>query len=287
MDGNWLPGGLRRQGWISRQDAARRRDPGFLPAIPALGLVVGKHYKDETGQELASNYYGMFTEYDVLLVRDFVVIHNVPLMTTFQGIENAAEVSLTAAEDLPNLEEPDRVWSQVMESTGDLVAITWIDGDWPVIYGSLNHLRGGEDCAGWSEDSTTGPRAGVKYNDVTARIDKDSNVRVDVPDSKVVEFYVDGDLALKVFNDGGTVRVDMGSGAEKVILGESFRSYFNDADGPANHVHVYTKPDGVGGPGVVDFSSGPKKPTLPSTPLVPVAMDNMDASNLSDVTKTE
>jgi len=286
MDGNWLPGGLRRQGWLSRSQARRARDANAYPALPTLGLVVGKHYKDETGRELESNLHGMFTEYDVLLIREFVVIHNVPLMTTFQGINNASEVSLTAAEDVPSLEDPDRVWEQVMGSDGDLVAIIWVDGDWPVISGCLNHLRAGEDAAEWSEDSTTGPRAGVQYNEVTARIDKDSNIRVDVPDDKVVEFYVDGTLALKVFNDGGAVRVDMGNGAEKVILGETFRAYFNDPDGPANHVHLYTNYPG-GGPSAVAFTGGPSKPTPPSTPLSPVPMDDMDATNLSDVTKTE
>lgn len=268
-DGNWLPGGLRAQSFIPRTVGGRDRSLSRPRFGVQLGLVVDIHYKDED-----ENLHKMFTEYEVYLVMHNLLLRNVPQAASFQGESNGSEATLKAAGGVPDLSNVDSAWDVIMSSSGDLVLVSWIDDRWPIITGCVNHLRRtGEDSAPWYATSSEGPRAAIHYNDVDVVVDNDSNVRIDIEDSKVVEFYVDGTLALKVFNDAGTVRVDMGNGAEKVILGETFRTWFNL--NYSGHMHDVSGISTVGGDTIA-----PGQFTSPYT-------EDMPANHLSDVTKTE
>jgi len=104
------------------------------------------------------------------------------------------------------------------------------------------------DTTGAYEDATTEDAAAAR-----------GNVRMRVKEGQRLTIAMGADEdVLEVFKDGGQLRVDLGEGAdERVILGDSFMTFFND------HIH----PTGVGPSDV---------PTLP-----------MDATLLSDLSKTK
>lgn len=264
-DGYWSDG-LRVQGFLARDNVSRRRYPAPYNMGPSLAVVTAVHYKDQE-----TNIRRQFTEYDVMLVQHRIPIRNISTMSDFIGAEQGYEVTYTPADELPDLSIPESVWNAVFDSGGDLVAVTWIDGTWPVICGCLNHIKTSQDGTPWACDSTTGPRNYMKYNNVEAQIDNNENIRIDLPDEKSLEVYVNGTLALKVFNDASNVRVDMGNGAEAIILGESFQTWWDN--NVANHVH----------PAGSLQDSTPAPCTGATGPMG----ENFDSSTLSDITKTE
>lgn len=231
-DDNWLPGGLRREGRIPRAWGGRGRED-YTPqqSGPVLGLIVAKYAKDDE-----QNKYRMFTEYDVYYIEQHIVLRRLPVMSVLNGLDNCAEITLTASGDIPELTDPESTWQRIMDSEGDLVAVSWLDGTYPVIMGVMNHLKAGGDGAPLHSVESQQPWARVRYNTVDVNVTKDGELNVYVDDGKEINLIINGKSAIKIYNDVSGVRVDLGDTAiDFALLGTAFKTWW-DANVPG-HTH--------------------------------------------------
>jgi len=286
-DGQWDSDGGRLQGWLRRYTNIRGRSQteGFIRS--ELGLVIARYFPDD-----ADSKSGKYTEYDVWIPRYQVQISHLSMVTPYAGVSGGNQITLKPADGVPDMSDPFAIHQNVMDSDGDLVMVEYIGGKWPVITGCVNHLRTAGDGTDWHSDSNDGEVYSLFYNTTRARINSDGNVELDLDDAEAppdrsLIINAGSKQLLKIsYDDGaGEVRIELGSGGtlEKVILGETFQSYFNGLEGPVSHVHVYTPPS----TGVPLFTTGPTKPLPPSTPASPIAMDSMANDNLTDKVKAE
>jgi len=202
---------------------------------------------------------------------------------------------------------------------GDQVLLDFIEGriDYPLIVGALTHEQTNrlvETGDGWREGDagTRGhPRRGefyVHHQGAELRVNEQGDVLIDTVGAyedgatedasdtgygqvriRVKEgqrFTValgDDDDVLEVWKDGGQLRIDLGEGAtERLVLGDSFRSYVNDQ--VKAYVDAHTHLPGtflvtLPGPSTVNVTgvSGAPVTTMPS----------MAETLLSDLAKTK
>jgi len=273
-DGLWGADGERLQSHLRRNLSLRNRSvTGGFTGLE-LGLVVARHYPDDD-----NNVGKRVTEYDALMLAYQLTLRNLVVKMPYQGVLGGQQVTYTPATTVPDFRQPDDVWRSFMESDGDLVAIQYIGRKWPVIDGCMNHLRtsGSND---WHTDSTDGAVDALTYNSTRMRVNQDGNLEIDFDDSsgshdRSLIINVDGTQFLRVTQDAGTgdVRIELGSGAtlEKIVLGESFQTFF-DTD-VAGHTHAAgSLLDGGGIP-----CSGATAPAVP----------NLDVTVLTDKVKAE
>jgi len=245
-DGLWGSSGERMQSWIRRRKLAyhgRTDSRGLGNISNALGLIVARYFKDETGNKSQT-----YTEYDVLLVNYQVQLNRLPMRMPYQGFDGGTQITLHPATSLPDFANPVGLYQAVMESDGDLVSVSYIGGRFPVIDGCVNHIRTA-DGAPWETDSSDGEVSSHFYNTTRTRINSDGNIEVDFDDTggahdRSLIINVDGIQFLKVAQDGasGEVRIELGQGAvEKLVLGDAFKTWF-DAN-VSGHTHIYAIPD--------------------------------------------
>jgi hypothetical protein len=239
-------------------------------------LVIARYYPDEDG-----NRNGTFTEYDVFVPRWNVTIRNVQMQAPYIGVTGGQQITLTPASGIPDMTNPELVSKNIADSDGDLVCIKYIGGKWPVIDGCLNHLRvtGGAD---WHTTSSDGAVYALTYNTTRSRIDKDGNIAIDLDDAgshdRSLTVNVDGTQFFVIKQDGGTgdVRIELGAGAvEKLVLGETFQTWWSAALGGNIPNHTHSAGTFVVGANPVTGTSGGS--TIPAFPN----------SNLTDKAKVE
>lgn len=278
-DGLWGTSGERLQGWIRRKIASRARvhSGGFTHS--ELGLVVGRYFPDEDG-----NNRGIVTEYDVFLPHYRIILHNVVMKIPYQSVHGGEQITLKAA-GVPDSEDPGALWRNVMESDGDLVTVTFVSGRWPMIDGCVNHIRD-SGSADWHTDSADGEVYSLSYNTTRARVNKDGNVEIDLddneapPDRSLIINAGTKQLMKISYDDGaGEVRIELGSGAiEKLVLGETFQTWWN-ANVPHNHT--------IGGATGAASAGTPHTHPLSGTATSSTEIPNFDSDNLTEKVKAE
>ena len=283
-DGLWDGDGVRLQSWLKRGFEIRSRSnpEGFIR--DELGLVTARYYKDEEG-----NQGGIFTEYDVYVPRHQIVLNNLPMKVLYQGIAGGIQATLKVAEGIPDASNSEDLWRQVLESDGDLVSVSFVGGKWPMIDGCMNHVRA-SGAADWQTDSADGEVYALSYNTTRSRVNSDGNIEIDLEDGgdhdRSVIINVSGTQVLKVAQDGSTgdVRIELGNGGEKVILGETFQTWFNINFASHGHnagtLNVTMALPTVVVP-VVGVTDGPIPIGTPFPPA-PLAKIEMPATNLTD-----
>ena len=192
------------------------------------------------------------------------------------------------------------------ELDGDMVLVDFMEGnkDFPIIVGALPHERSNRVLTsgiGWREGSVAergAPKRDEYYTHhygAEVRINEQGDLLVDtvnayadpatedagaasgqvrfrIKDSQRLTVAIgDDEDVFEVWKDGGQLRVDLGEGAtERIVLGDSFRTFLNNFFSVAFDTHTHVAP--VGG------STGP-----PNT--APVA--TMGDALLSDLSKTK
>lgn len=214
--------GARTQYWL-------RRGPGIRPLARAgaghrleWGLVIKRHSKD-----WQSNSHGSYVEYDVLLADYNIVICNVAVLGRRFSDDSGDEAILVPATDTPDIADPTSAMVNILESDGDLVAVQYIAGRYPVIVGCINHIRSGADSAPWQATSTDGVRRGIHHKDTHALVHEDATVTLDLPDGKDVTVSVNGTQVLMASRSGVSSTVELGTGGEKLIKGDSRNTDLN------------------------------------------------------------
>jgi hypothetical protein len=191
---------------------------------------------------------------------------------------------------------------------GEMVIVQFVEGDpdFPIITGALVHqqtkrkvLQSPDGRDGWAEDEqeqgfayeeehylhhqgtevringggdilidTTGAYEDAATEDTAAAR---GNVRMRVKEGQRLTIAMGADEdVLEVFKDGDQLRVDLGEAAdERVILGDSWRSFFNDW--LSNEYYMHTHPTGVG----------------PSSAPIEQLGTEMSEDLLSDLSKTK
>lgn len=231
-------------------------------SCPALGLVIKKHNKDDT-----TNTNGNYPEYDVLLFDTHVIITNIAVKGQKLNRDSGDEAILTVASDLPDMTDLTQAQQNFMESDGDLVIVEFISARFPIISGTMNHLKSGEDTAPWSADSTDGERRAIHHKDASFIMNEDGTIDIDLASDKELNINIDGTMVFRVKDTGSGITVDLGGGSgEKILLGESFVTWWlNNISG---HTHS-----------VVGAATGP--------PLAGTGALVIPNDKLSNVTKSE
>jgi hypothetical protein len=236
------------------------------------GLVLRVHHKDED-----TNTNGNYAEYDVLLIESMLTIRNLPVFGQRLARDSGDEVILKAATDTPDIDDPTQAMQNIHDSDGDLVIVAWIDRIFPGIIGTLNHFVSGEDTAPWHGESADGERRAIHHKDVHAVIKPDGDVEVDLPVDKSITIAIDGTQVFTVVRTGGATTLELGTGGHALILGDTFRTWFNtNIDGHDHTLPAATGSDPGGGPHThsIGGSTGALSATMP-------------ANHLSDVSETE
>lgn len=212
---------------------------------------------------------------------------------------------------------------------GDHVLVSFLEGDSerPVIVGAMTHSRTRRLVVsgdGWREDGSGAARGEVGENEyytrhrgTEVRINEQGDMVLDLlgattdennqtPSSNTGAFRVrvkggtasratievDGTDVLEVFKQGSQVRVDLGQGAaQRLILGDDFRSFLNDWLTHVFAQHQHTAGTLVAGVTAVTGLSGAVSPTTvpPLPPPSPLSYtgSQMSDSLLSDLAKTK
>ncbi len=242
--------GERLQSHLRRRPAARQRTTSRgLPGMN-FGIIVGRHYKDED-----TNRNGQVTEYDVLVPQKQVVLNEVEVLTSYQNEAGGCEIILHPASESLDFTHPETLWTQAMESDGDLVAIMYLGGRKPVITACVNHIRPDTDGVSWAADSTDGEIAHLKYNTTELKVDSDGNVHIDLDDtaappdrSVIIRAGSKVLMTIRYDDAAGETRVELGSGTlEKAVLAEALKSFWDSE--VAGHTHTYDIPLHVSGAG--------------------------------------
>lgn len=267
IDGSWDRDGHKMQMWLTRQAGIRRTPRVGGSQFLELGLVSAVHYKDAE-----SNVSGDVTEYDVILFSTWMTAPNLTTLGFKNSYDSGDEYTLKATTSVPNLEDPTQANQNFLEADGDLVVVAYLSGQYPVIIGTVNHIKAGADAATWCGTSTEGERRAWHHKDVHVLLTKDSELQIDVPEDKTVIINVAGSQLFKVTRDGsGNNTVELGAGGEALVLGDSFKTWFDS--NVASHTH---------GAGALLDSHG-----LPCSGITAAAVPNLDSNNLSDVSETE
>jgi hypothetical protein len=181
-DGCWQQDGTRLQSYLARDYIGRNSADKFgAVGYPVLGLVIKTIYKDAS-----ENISGSYTEYDVLLADDILVIKNLPVKGFHLSRTSGEEAPLKAASEIPVLSNPATARENILSSDGDLVIVEFVSERYPLITGTINHIKSGEDTAPWSGATTEGERRALHHNDSSIVMQEDSNMVIDVPINKSV-----------------------------------------------------------------------------------------------------
>ena len=168
------------------------------------------------------------------------------------------------------------------DSDGDMVLLDFIEANrnYPIIVGALPHERSHRtviDGTGWTEAGNGGERGTAQKHEAyrrhagtEERINADGDylldtvgatadtedespgaggqVRIRVKAGQRFTVEMDGTDVLEVWKDSGGVHIDLGEGAtERIVLGDSFMSYFNG--------HEHFGPAGLSGPPVIPMTA--------------------------------
>lgn len=201
-----------------------------------------------------------------------------------------APLNARLAPNSPGGSSPQPV-NDLAELDGDQVVVEFLEGRvaWPIITGALSHPRSNRTIVagpGWAEGDPSSRGAPQKdelyqhHQGTEVRINASGDLLIDtvgayedgatedpssgqgqirlrVKEDQRFTVEIDGVDVFEVWKDGSQVVVDMGEGAdERVILGDSFRQFFNDF--LTNEYATHTHPTGVGPSGA---------PTQPATQM--------------------
>ena len=228
--------------------------------------MVAVRHKDDP-----NNMNGNVAEYDVVLFDRYVTIPNVQTLGFKNNEDSGDEYTLKACTYTPDLSDPTQADNNFLSSDGDLVVVMFLSGIYPVIVGTINHARSGADTATWHGETADGERRAWHHKGTSIIIEDDSTVEINLPVDKDFIINIDGNQLFKVVRTGGANTVELGNGAEKVILGESFQTWWDT--NIANHVHAAGT--------LLDSMAGPV------SGATAVMGESFDPTTLSDVTKTE
>ncbi len=231
IDGQDDRDGARQQGWLRRGSTIRKNTRWGGTTGTDMGLVIKVHHKDSD-----TNLSGSYPEYDIVLLASSVTIFNVPQMGVKLNEFSGDETTLTAASEAPTFQNPGNVPQEFLESDGDLVLIAFILEYAPVIIGTVNHFKANADTASWHGESSDGERRAMHHKGSSIIMQDDSSMEVALPDEKELVINIDGVQLFRVRNSGGTLTVDLGAGGEALVLGDSFKSWWDS--NVAGHVHA-------------------------------------------------
>jgi len=280
-DGCWGPDGERLAPYLRRDVVFRCIDRPGTGETTRVGLVTRVHHKDEE-----TNRSGSYAEYDVLLMShlECFEIKRVPTMGFHLASDSGDYAVLRAASELPDTEDDTMFYQNFMDSDGDLVVVIFIEDRFPMIIGTANHLRSGEDSAPWHTNSSEGE----------VRVTHHRGADVKMTENGDIIISIDGTQIFRVWDDSGTLKIDLGdaSVAERVVLGDTFRDWVNQytvgvVGGLVHHTHAYENYPGGAGP-IDAESSQPKIPTVLQKVLIPGAeIDEMPEAQLTEKVKTQ
>lgn len=272
IDGQYDADGARIQPHFRRTSLMRGSPRPGGDSNPVLGLVIKIHHKDYD-----TNGYGAQAEYDVLIANSLMTLTNVVWSSWKNNRESGDEATLTAATDSPDLSNPENIQREFLESDGDLVLVDFVKGfgntRFPIIVGTMNHLKSDEDTAPWHGESSDGIRRAIHHKGTSIVFEDDSTLDISIPDEKELTILIDGIQLFRVHRDSGGSGsvVELGTGAEKMLLAETFQTWWDSY--VKNHTHAAgTLLDSTASP-----CSGNTAPAVGSFPT----------SALSDVSKNE
>lgn len=268
-DGCWGPDGERLAPYLRRSFDVRsffRPGTGYGTKI---GLVIRVHHKDAS-----TNRSGSYAEYDVLLMDHLscLELYRIPTMGMHMVNDSGDYAILRAASSLPEMDDDTTFYQNFMQSDGDLVVLEFIDGRFPMIIGTANHLRAGHDTAPWHTGESEGEVRVMHHKGSFVKMKEDGKLQIEILDEQEMLVTINGTQILKLFYDvgSGDLHIDLGSGAalKKVVLGETFQSWWNA--NVQNHIH-----DTAGGTLLDSFGGA-------CTGTVDPALSAFPDANLSD-----
>lgn len=222
IDGCWARDGARMQYWLARNPGQRVNERPGAGSTIELGLVVKRHPKDAE-----TNTSGCYSEYDVLLIDQLVILSNISVISLRRSRDSGDEATLVACTDIPQIDDPTQARQNILSSDGDLVVVAFIGGTTPIILGTINHVESGSDTAPWHGDSGDGVIRAIHHNETHATIHEDSTIDIDMPDNVDVTVTMDSDQVLKLSHSVAGSLVEAGGGSEQVILGTSRNTDLN------------------------------------------------------------
>jgi len=267
IDGQWNADGSRMQGWLRRTNTMRLPPRPRGLAATQLGLVIKRHDKDAE-----TNVNGNAAEYDVLLLYNYQLLYNLPVKGFRLNSDTGDIAILKPAQNLPDISDPTTADVNIMSSDGDLVCIEFVAQRYPIISGTMNHIRTGQDTAPYHPVAADGEQRKLYHKGAEFTIEEDGDILFNVPDNKGVTINVNGTQIFRVFKDGSGIHVELGTTAtEALVLGDAFKTWWDSTI--SGHTHSGVAAGGAStGPMVAQIVVGPE--VLPT-------------STLSTVSKTE
>lgn len=272
---------------------------------PYRAVVINTYVSDDE----ANTRRKKFVTCDVIIVRTGVPMSRVPVEQRNFGVNNVHQlwvprpstrvISTNEALNLRSVGATGKLEGRGTaydDLDGDQVLVDFVEGDidYPVVRGALQHQRSNRQVVNSTSDRGKASKDEyyTHHQGTEVRIDKDGNVlfdtvgaysdlvdetgsggdfRVRMKDSKTYVIEMDGTDVLEVYQDGsGQVRVDLGEGAgERLVLGDSFRTFLNNFLNLVFNLHTHTIPYGG--------STGTPNPTA----------SEMPETNLSELAKTK
>lgn len=217
-----------------------------------VALVTHVYHKDDPLNRSRS-----YAEYDLVTMNHLacVELYRVPVLGFHLSDDSGQVEILKACSELPETDDETQFYLNFMASDGDLVVVGFIDGMYPMIFGTANHLRTDEDTAPWFTDSTKGETRKIFHKDSYIEMQQDGKMQIEIKDGQQITITIDTVQVLKLWEDAGILKIELGTGVslEKTLLAETFQTWWNT--NIQNHVHTNPEGGNTGPMGIV-FDAG-------------------------------